>query len=757
MCFSRERFPQISIEKCVLDSTDKVCQGLEGLIPSTKLIVESLVWCFVARRSLREVLFEDIEYGRFITSMRATALRIVSYQTVDTREQSYVKYWIDSYLAAGFLDSERPVRESWNLSDLFSGWCKRFVSRAVARRDLSFLYSLQKGSKQMWGPLSDENVRKTIRKSKERLCSVRGMVPDVVARTIRRVAGRIFRRPDEPVVSGLRFMPSGSAVLQASLKDGGALSLFEPMVADQTGIVLPGGKSVGMLHSLTRTIDEWRQSTFDSAVDMAYAHAMDMDEDGGFTEFDVRFVHIFEPGKIRNISISDGYVATALQPLQGDMLSAWKRTPWSTMLHDDLLSKVRDMDAKVDEPLWCSGDYEAATDLLFKDATIACFSALTWHPLFPLGNLSLISGSMIYPDEETLKFEKNGVFVGTRMRMYEGQLMGHTLSFPMLCVINLSVLRHALDEWVDLAETNDDEVDRARRAEVIFENALVNGDDILFKGTSELIEIFKYVASSVGFKTSQGKNYISPDTCVINSQVYLRREGKMRRQGYLNLRLIKGNNIKARVAANEAMVTPDQIGKELSKMAFNCPWTASAIPAAFSRWKDDWKVTKYQPNWYLPVHLGGYGVDIALAPASWQVTRGQRLMAARFVADPRLALYRMKGMTVSSAKLAFALLRPVMVGGDYVPQEFEIPVTEASDDWLARMAYASRAINGASRTTDEVGVVVSRFAHDFRLSPMSAEGLVRYWRAQLFVTGAPACPPIGEVKFKNVPKGVFRF
>jgi len=616
------------------------------------------------------------------------------------------------------------------------------VARALARRDLPFLYSLQKGSKQMWGPLGDENVRKSIRKSKARLCEARGIVPDVMCEVIRSVADSIFVPPVNPSL-GKRFMPSGSAVLQASLRDGGALSMFAPL--QDKFVWQDSRRKLFSLHGITQSVDEWRQSTLDRAISTAATNAYSLDDDGYFKEFECRFVHIFEPGKIRNISVSDGYVATALQPLQGFMLDSWKKTRWSTMLHDDLLARVSEMDKLVDEPYWCSGDYEAATDLLFRDATVNCLQSLNWHPLYPLAWTSITTGRMVYPDEKSLKFfddKKN--FIGEKLPMYEGQLMGHTLSFPMLCVINLSVLKRAIRVWIDSAPSFDEKMSRSRRGRFIFDNALVNGDDILFKGDMELIETFKRVSRSVGFVTSQGKNYISPDCCLINSQVYLRRNGKMVRQGYLNLRLVKGNNVKARHAGGDSPVTPEMIGKDLSKMARICPWTACALPAAFDRWSKDWEESWFKPNWYLPVNLGGYGVDLRFAPSDLKVTRAQRAIAARFVADPRLVLYRKTG-SIQIAKVVAALVKCVVVSGVYVPQEHEV-----LDEWTGRLAYYSRAKDGVHHQSDTDVVTSKMFRIHDRLKPMSVSGMVSNWYTQVFSTGAPTCPPLRDVRM-NVP------
>jgi hypothetical protein len=289
-------------------------------------------------------------------------------------------------------------------------------------------------------------------------------------------------------------------------------------------------------------------------------------------------------------------------------------------------------------------------------------------------------------------------------------------------------------------------VSRTLRGRRIFDHALVNGDDILFKGDHHLIEVFKRTSRLVGFQTSQGKNYVSPDTCLINSQVYLRRGGRMCRQGYLNLRLVKGNNVKARVAGGENPVTPEMIGKDLSKMARICPWTAAAIPAAFHRWDKDWSGSWFRPNWFIPVHLGGYGVDITHAPETLEITRSQRSMAARFVADPRLALYRKTGGQ-ALAKVKAVQLKPVFVNVPTVLQKHEMV-----DEWTGRLAYYSRAKFGTEHLQyDVMSSIARRFRKHDRLAPMSALGLVRNWYVQLALPGMPTCPPIAPVRLRVPP------
>ena len=208
--------------------------------------------------------------------------------------------------------------------------------------------------------------------------------------------------------------------------------------------------------------------------------------------------------------------------------------------------------------------------------------------------------------------------------------------------------------------------------------------------------------------------------------------------------------MKARIAGGEKAITPNQIGGELNKMVKLCPWTSSAIPTALSRWKKDFHKSWFSPNWYLPVHLGGYGLDRSFAPSDLRVTRAQREIAALFVADPTLALYRMRGGSdLLTLQFQHSLLSPRMVPGDYVPQSFEHLLTESSDDWLARIAYATRAAYGESTllSFDNLSILVAKFRKQFRLKPMSSDGLELYWNVQFFTTGLPVCPPIGVIRY----------
>lgn len=224
---------------------------------------------------------------------------------------------------------------------------------------------------------------------------------------------------------------------------------------------------------------------------------------------------------------------------------------------------------------------------------------------------------------------------------------------------------------------------------------------------------------------------------MINSQIFRFSKGAMHRKGYLNLKFISGTSLKS----GESLATPEQVGPAVSEMMHLAPWTRCVVPTVFRRWKHHFHGDFFRPNWYLPPFLGGYGVDVEFAPSSMRVTRGQRQMAARFIADPRLQLIRRLGLSIPTAKYAGALAHWRLVRGPYVPLKEE--TRDESDPWLQRLAYASRARYGAKDISDKI--LISRFKPNHRLKPMSLATIDSYRQSQLFATGVPTCPPVGRL------------
>jgi len=84
-----------------------------------------------------------------------------------------------------------------------------------------------------------------------------------------------------------------------------------------------------------------------------------------------------------------------------------------------------------------------------------------------------------------------------------GQLMGHVLSFPVLCMANYCAF-----------------VESYRRSRTIRPPVLVNGDDILFHCTQSEYDTWDQTVRDFGFFPSQGKNLFSDKVCQINSVLF---------------------------------------------------------------------------------------------------------------------------------------------------------------------------------------------------------------------------------------------
>jgi hypothetical protein len=116
------------------------------------------------------------------------------------------------------------------------------------------------------------------------------------------------------------------------------------------------------------------------------------------------------------------------------------------------------------------------------------------------------------------------------VRQETGQLMGSTLSFPILCTVNLCAYWSALEEYT------------GREIDVQDLPVLVNGDDILFRCDDRLYGIWLQKTRDVGFELSLGKNYVNPDYLTVNSELYFfdKKKRSFHRQGCLNAGLLTG-------------------------------------------------------------------------------------------------------------------------------------------------------------------------------------------------------------------------
>lgn len=354
-------------------------------------------------------------------------------------------------------------------------------------------------------------------------------------------------------------------------------------------------------------------------------------------------VALSEPFKTRIITKSMADSNYYAKPLQQAMHSALRKNNIFTALDRPLvLEDFVDMcNIKSDNPDWCfvSGDYSAATDNLNSDATLTSLyqvmesmqiqmrtrvvlaKAVANQEINYVGALNNyvrsadiqllanhctpILGYYTGYEKNFVKLVLDQFYCPQTFVQTNGQLMGSILSFPLLCMINAAVFRHA-------AEIYHEEVTGERINLLMSEcseryGLRVNGDDILFVAPLRLIEIWSELVATIGLELSVGKNYVHPSVFTINSQMFEVKKNLLVEHNYVNLGLF---NIEQ--TDYSFWRTCDRVQQRLLKghygeraerihevMMYN--WSPTLIRLS--------KTLKCTPNWYFPRHLGGLGLQ----------------------------------------------------------------------------------------------------------------------------------------------------
>jgi hypothetical protein len=94
------------------------------------------------------------------------------------------------------------------------------------------------------------------------------------------------------------------------------------------------------------------------------------------------------------------------------------------------------------------------------------------------------------------------------VKLTRGQLMGHPLSFPLLCILNLATILTYKQIYEGF--------DRKRRLP-----ALVNGDDACFRSSKFNMSNYQKVCEEIGFKINESKCYQHPIIGSLNSRRFI--------------------------------------------------------------------------------------------------------------------------------------------------------------------------------------------------------------------------------------------
>lgn len=233
---------------------------------------------------------------------------------------------------------------------------------------------------------------------------------------------------------------------------------------------------------------------------------------------------VLEPLKVRMITKGNAVPYYFSKGLQKSLHSIMRRIPAFRLIGrpacpTDLIDLVV---KKKEDSYWISGDYKASTDnvsgvmgLMYMaylvedldDDDIATYlSVFGYHWITYPADKRMFrrykAGKMSYDEFEEYMQSLN-------VLQTNGQLMGSILSFPILCLLNLSLYLRVRAEH---SGRFDFELEMSR--------VLINGDDILFVGTSDEYKTFVRLGDELGLSTSVGKTYVHPRYANVNSTCF---------------------------------------------------------------------------------------------------------------------------------------------------------------------------------------------------------------------------------------------
>jgi len=215
---------------------------------------------------------------------------------------------------------------------------------------------------------------------------------------------------------------------------------------------------------------------------------------------------VLSSGKFRIVTLYSGYNISVLTPLHRALYGSIERKGWllvGSPTHERLLH----LDQAAEGKQWLSFDYEKATDKI-KIAYVRRAIEILIERAEGLTEEEIRCLRVVGDLKLWLDTEESYVSAAS------GQPMGSPMSFPLLCLINKTVVDLALSS---LLEKRVITVKEWRK-----HPCLINGDDLLTKSTSsgDLASGIFREGAKVGLKSNWDKTLKSPVTAEINSTCF---------------------------------------------------------------------------------------------------------------------------------------------------------------------------------------------------------------------------------------------
>jgi hypothetical protein len=352
---------------------------------------------------------------------------------------------------------------------------------------------------------------------------------------------------------------------------------------------------------------------------------------------------------------------------------------------------------------------------------------ITGTPLADVAEATLSSALVRYPDGE-VHLQTNG------------QLMGHPLSFPILCIINLSTyMRTTL---------------RAEPEDLRDAPFLINGDDIVFRGEVEEYHRWREVAGEVGLIVNELKTYVHPKFNMINSI----RHFHDREIYYQNIALSIGHRVKSEpirmlTAAQQSweLLGKTEVGvNHLRRNFLNS--LVKKLPRLLFEGR------RFSPNFFLPKEFGGLG--LRNDGRKFYITKDQRRLATWCLRNPFEPLMKeILGSQKTSCAAAIRLAKrispavePWCVGSESGygrPIHGPLNKHEDAEYWtkkamLRAIRFTAYIRNTEPSSEDHVFRMFLRKASKWKETPISAQKLKRYLPHRVRIPTAINPPLLSE-------------
>lgn len=404
---------------------------------------------------------------------------------------------------------------------------------------LELVYTVFQGYKKGLWPMRPDGIEANLKKHRSALTKD-GSISSEMADNIERIYDSHFLSIGKTIDS-IKFEPkiSHRATIESSCVQGGALGyLYRRFFsASKDDIILLPQVLIGFE---VETFD--RDSNCNKIVTPRAIYDFDVPSrqellseskdlclklwQNGACSFKAQPSCIIEPMKIRIITKPTVGSYQGLRRIQKMMHSYLRRDPIFELIGSpmDLAKAESFREWWAPGKSWVSGDYSGATDNLKSEISeIILKKILNKSNLFlrepetVMRALQSFSRAQIILKKNSIP-DYDGICSDFKIDVPEdyqqtnGQLMGHVLSFPILCIANYIAYVMSLESYLG-REVTKDEIESLYPVRI-------NGDDILFCTTSRHYEIWLKQIKEFGFFPSQGKNFFSKDFFQINSMMF---------------------------------------------------------------------------------------------------------------------------------------------------------------------------------------------------------------------------------------------